>query len=209
MFLSNNQPVFSISEFNIQAYCELQLKYRWSGIKITSKDMIKGSYQHSQIESKFIEETKLLETVSVEEALSLAKQGISSKARELTVISKTFRLRGIIDQIEINPDGIIILDDKPSDTAHFGSKVQLFMYAIAFKDHYKPDLDIMVRIRHRDKGHTVWEDMLTEDIQVEMLERLQRMTELALGQREFEPTKNEKKCNACTYKNLCKKPMGI
>ncbi|MDD5417017.1 MAG: PD-(D/E)XK nuclease family protein [Candidatus Aenigmarchaeota archaeon] len=204
MFLTPSGPWFSISEFNIQAYCEVQLKYRWSGIVRVTPSMVLGTKAHKQIENKFVEDTKDLEEVSIEQALELAKQGISTVARELPITSPTFRLNGIIDQIEITPNGIIILDDKPSEYAHYGSQVQLYLYAIAFKDRYRPDLDIQVRIRHRDSGDTVWEDMLTEEIHNEIMERLQRMVELALGQREFEPTQNPKKCEKCTYREMCK-----
>jgi len=205
MFLVSGQPWFSISEFNIQAYCEVQLKYRWSGIKITTPAMIAGTQTHSQIEQTFVEETKDLEEVSIEEALELAKQGITTAARELHISSNTFRLNGIIDQIEIGPNGIIILDDKPSDQPHFGSKVQLFMYAIAFKDRYRPELDISVKIRHSKSQKIVWEDAFTETIHEEMMERLQRMNELALGKREFEPTQFDVKCKHCSYREMCKK----
>ncbi|MBU4124531.1 MAG: PD-(D/E)XK nuclease family protein, partial [Nanoarchaeota archaeon] len=143
--------------------------------------------------------------VTIEEALELAKQGITTVARELHISSNTFRLNGIIDQIEIGPNGIIILDDKPSDQPYFGSKVQLFMYAIAFKDHYKPDLDIHVKIRQSKTQKIVWEDTFNEKIHEEMMERLQRMNELALGKREFEPTQYEVKCRNCTYREMCKK----
>ncbi|MBU3905207.1 MAG: PD-(D/E)XK nuclease family protein [Nanoarchaeota archaeon] len=205
MFIdSNNNPWFSISEFNIQSYCELQLKYIWSGIRITTKQMLQGTARHKELETKFIEETKDLEEVTIEEALELAKKGITSVARELRIKSFNFRLNGIIDHIEIGPTGITILDDKVGDIAYPGSKTQLFMYAIAFKDCYRSDLDIRVRIRNRDTLQTVWEEVFTENVFNEMEEKLQRMAELAMHEREFEPTNSPKKCAACSYKEMCR-----
>ena len=73
MFIdSNNNPWFSVSEFNIQSYCELQLKYRWSGIKPITQAMIQGTKRHKQLETKFIEETKDLEEVTIPKTLELA-----------------------------------------------------------------------------------------------------------------------------------------
>lgn len=203
MFVDSTGPWFSISEFNISEYCELQLKYIWSGIKITTPPMIQGTRRHKEIEEKFIEETKDLEEVSIEEAIQLAKQGITSVARELRIKSHNFRLNGIIDHIQITPQGIIILDDKPGDTAYPGSKIQLFMYALAFKDCYKPDLDIRVQVRNRDTLNVVWEDVFTEDILAQMEDKLQNMIELAMGEREFEPTRNQRKCASCSYREMC------
>jgi len=204
MFIDqNNNPWFSISEFNIQSYCELQLKYIWSGIKFTTPQMVSGTARHKELENKFIEETKDLEEVTIPEALELAKKGISSVARELRIKSFNFRLNGIIDHIEISPEGIIILDDKPGDTAYPGSKTQLFMYALAFKDCYRPDLDIRVKIRNRDTLETIWEEPFTENILENMQEKLQKMCELAMHEREFAPTNNPKKCASCSYREMC------
>jgi len=41
-----------------------------------------------------------------------------------------------------------------------------------------------------------------------MLEKINRLHELALGKREFEPTKNPKKCLACSYKDVCDMKVG-
>jgi len=203
MFVDSTGPWFSISEFNISEYCELQLKYIWSGIKITTPQMVCGTQRHKEIENKFIEETKDLEEVTIPEALQLAKQGITSVARELRIKSHNFRLNGIIDHIQITPEGIIILDDKPGNTAYPGSQIQLFMYALAFKDCYKPDLDIRVQVRNRDTLNVIWEDCFNEEVLERMEEKLQRMIELAMGEREFEPTSNPRKCASCSYREMC------
>ncbi len=205
MLLDNSgSPWFAISEFQQQAYCEVQLKYKWAGIKIVTPKMAKGTEIHNQLLEKFKKETKDLEEITVWDALKAASVGKTSIARELAVRSSNFKLYGVIDQIEIGPGGIVIIDDKPCEYPYYSAKVQLFLYAIAFKDFYRPEMDITVRMRHRDKGNIVWEEILTEEIFEQMTERIQRMTELVLGERDFEPTKNPKKCINCSYKDVCK-----
>jgi CRISPR-associated exonuclease Cas4 len=80
-------------------------------------------------------------------------------------------------------------------------------YAIAFKDFYRPPLEVYVAVRNRDSGDTTWEDILTQEWVDDFLERIGRLHELAMGQREFEPTKNPKKCLACSYKDICDKKI--
>jgi len=50
--------------------------------------------------------------------------------------------------------------------------------------------------------------VLTQDWIDFLLEKINRLHELALGRREFEPTKNSKKCSACSYKDVCDKKLS-
>jgi CRISPR/Cas system-associated exonuclease Cas4 (RecB family) len=63
-------------------------------------------------------------------------------------------------------------------------------------------------IKNRDSGDITWEDMLTQDWVDFLLEKINRLHELALGKRDFEPTKNPKKCSACSYKDICDKKLA-
>jgi CRISPR/Cas system-associated exonuclease Cas4 (RecB family) len=110
-----------------------------------------------------------------------------------------------MDAIEIGPEGIVIADDKPIDYPYLSVKSQLAAYAVAFKDRYRPLLDIFMMVKNRDKGVIVWEDVFSQDWFEFALEKISRMHELALGKREFEPTANPKKCLSCSYKHICDK----
>ena len=205
---SNGNSWIAISEFHQQSYCEVQLEFKWKGIRVETEAMKKGTKIHDQKFKTFEEETKGLEEVDIVNAIKRAiEKEEKFSGREVFVISPTFRLFGVIDSIKIGPEGIIITDDKPSNYAYLSEKSQVLGYAIAFKDKYRPDLDIFMRIKNRDTGDLVWEDVLTQDWVDFMQEKINRLHELALGKREFEPTKNPKKCLACSYNKICKKKV--
>lgn len=194
----------AISEFNQQSYCEVQLKFKWEGIVRETEEMIEGSDIHEIKFENFIKETEAMEEVGIEDAIRRAVENNERFfAREIFIISPTFRLLGMIDSIEIGPDGILITDDKPSDYPHLSEKSQVLAYAIAFKDKYRPPLDIFMIIKNRDTEDIIWEDVLTQEWVDFMLEKIDRLHQLALGKREFEPTKNPKKCLSCSYRDVC------
>ena len=206
---SNGNSWIAVSEFNQQSYCEVQLKFKWQGIKRETEDMIKGSEIHETKFENFIKETEGMEEVNIQDAIKRAVENDERfSGREIFIISPTFRLLGTIDSIEIGPDGIKITDDKPTEYPYLSEKSQVLGYAIAFKDKYRPPLDIFMIIKNRDTGDIIWEDVLTQDWVEFMLEKINRLHELALGKREFEPTKNPKKCLACSYRNICDKKLA-
>jgi CRISPR/Cas system-associated exonuclease Cas4 (RecB family) len=205
---SKGNSWIAISEFHQQSYCEVQLKFKWQGIVRKTEQMIEGSNIHEQKFEEFIEETKELEQVNMQEAIRRAIENNERfSGREVFIVSPNFRLFGLIDSIEIGPEGIMITDDKPSEYSYISDKSQIIAYAIAFKDFYRPPLDIFMTIKNRDNGDITWEDVLTQDWVDFMMEKINRLHELALGKREFEPTKNPKKCSACSYKDVCEKKL--
>jgi len=207
---SKGNSWIAISEFHQQSYCEVQLKFKWSGIKIETEKMRQGSDIHEQKFEKFLEETKEMEDIDINEAIRLAvEKNERFSGREVFVASPTFRIFGMIDSVEIGPDGIMIADDKPSEYAFLSDKSQIIAYALAFKDFYRPPIDIFMTIKNRDNGDITWEDILTQEWVDFLLEKISRLHELALGKREFEPTKNPKKCLACSYKNVCDKKIQV
>jgi CRISPR-associated exonuclease Cas4 len=206
----NGNPWISISEFNVQSYCEVQLKFIWQGIKIETKKMLQGSEAHQDKLQKFEEETKDLERVDIVTAIKRAiEKQETFVGREVFIISPTFRIKGVIDSIEIRPEGILISDDKPIDYPYISAKSQVVAYATAFKDRYRPPLDIFMMIKNRDKGSIVWEEVFSQEWLDFMLEKINRVNELALGKREFEPTKNANKCLSCSYREVCDRKIRV
>lgn len=207
---SKGNSWLSISEFNIQCYCEMQLKFIWQGIKIETEKMMRGSSVHNDKFQQFKEQTEGLEDVDI---VSAIKRAIERQerfvGREVFIISPTFRLRGVMDAIEIGPEGIVIADDKPVDYPYLSVKSQLAAYAVAFKDRYRPPLDIFMMVKNRDKGVIVWEDVFSQDWFEFAIEKINRMHELALGKREFEPTANPKKCLSCSYRSICDRKISL
>lgn len=198
-----------ISEFNIQSYCEVQLKFIWQGMKIETKQMLRGSKIHNEKFQDFKEQTKDLEDVDIVNAIKRAiKKQERFAGREVFIASPTFRLTGVIDAVEIGPEGIVISDDKNVEYPYLSVKSQVAAYALAFKDRYRPPLDIFMMVKNRDKGSIIWEEVFSQDWLDFLLEKINRLHELALEKREFEPTANPKKCLSCSYRNICDKKLS-
>lgn len=203
---SNGNSWIAISEFHQQSYCEVQLKYKWQGIKKETPAMKKGTEVHQQKFKDFEDKTKELEQVGIKNAIKRAIENDESfSGREVFIISPTFRIFGVIDFVEISPGGIIVADDKPGEYTYLSDKSQIIAYAMAFKDQYRPPLDIYMRIQNRESGDITWEDTLSQEWVEFLQEKVERLHDLAMGKREFEPTKNPKKCAACSYKEICDK----
>lgn len=206
----NGNSWLSISEFNIQSYCEVQLKFIWKGIKIRTEKMANGSEIHQEKFRQFEEETKGFEEVDIVDAIRRAMEKQETfVGREVFIMSPTFRIKGIIDSIEIRPEGILISDDKPIDYPYISAKSQVIAYATAFKDRYRPPLDIFMMIKNRDKGSIIWDEVFSQEWFEFIVEKINRMHELALGKREFEPTRNPKKCLSCSYRGMCDRKIMI
>ena len=201
---SKGNSWIAISEFHQQAYCEVQLKFKWQGIKKETPAMKIGSEIHEQKFKDFLGKTKELEQVGIQNAIKRAIENEESfSGREVFIISPNFRIFGVIDQVDINPGGIIVSDDKPSEYSYLSDKSQIIAYAIAFKDQYRPPLDVFMRIKNRDSGDITWEDVLTQEWVDFLMEKVNRLHELAQGKRDFEPTKKPNKCKACSYRDVC------
>ena len=55
---SKGNSWIAISEFHQQSYCEVQLEFKWKGIKIETEAMKKGSLIHNSKFKTFEEKTK-------------------------------------------------------------------------------------------------------------------------------------------------------
>jgi len=206
----NGNSWLSISEFNIQSFCEVQLKFIWQGIKVKTEKMLKGFEIHQEKFQQFEDQTKCLEDVDIVNAIKRAIQKRERfVGREIFIMSPTFRLIGKIDAIEIGPEGIVIADDKPVEYPYLSVKSQVAAYAAAFKDRYRPLLDIYMMIKNRDEGSIVWEEVFSQEWFDFILEKINRLHELALGKRDFEPTAYPRKCLSCSYRNICDKKILV
>jgi CRISPR/Cas system-associated exonuclease Cas4 (RecB family) len=96
-----------------QAYCERQIYLEYvEGIQAPPlAEMIKGSERHDALEEAHIEKAEI--ELSVGDAfVKSEKEGITLISREVFVLgSATY---GRIDEIIIEPERMIIIDDKPN-----------------------------------------------------------------------------------------------
>jgi len=204
MLQTDNGVIIKISDLHTQAYCEYQLNFQWSGVRIVSEQMETGTRRHQELEAEHNEKMRDAPQVTLEKAIENTSLGKESGGREIFVKSDTYGIIGKIDEILISPEGIFIIDDKPTDFAYLSDKSQARAYAICIRDEYENiilsnNLKVFSVIRNRDSGDTIWSEELTDAVKSETLERIERIRKLAKGEIAFIPTRNPNKCRVCQY----------
>jgi CRISPR-associated exonuclease Cas4 len=198
---------FPISWLNKQGYCEYGIYLEnVKGVEVRpSTAMIKGTRVHSKLEMDFREEAEpatlyeMLETSKTAEILS----------RELPVMSVHYGIRGFIDEIWMTPDEFIIIDDKPGNRAFNSSINQVYGYCLAFQDTVKEKRNIVASIRERGTENIFWSAYFDETAQKDIINLVNRVHKLLLGEEEYIPTKNPKKCRSCRFNRMCDRRVGL
>jgi CRISPR-associated protein Cas4 len=193
-----------ISMLTQQAWCELQLyKEVIEGQKRReTKDMKIGTEQHDDKYEEFLE----VSVPTTPEEFFGQRIGLS---REWMVRSEELKAVGIIDELKLDGNNIIITDDKKKAYPHWGYKKQLYGYALLLKLCYGNllnDRDIMVALRETQSGQVTWTQKFDEDNEKEAMESIQRIKDMFAGKREPEPTSKSWKCKTCPFK--CEKRLA-
>ena len=197
-----NKPNFPISWLNIQGYCEYCLYLeKFQGItRSATKQMIAGTKQHNKLEAEFKEDA---EVKTLDEIITQS-QSESVLSREFFVISPKYGIRGFIDEIWLEPDRIVIIDDKPSDKAYMSMKNQVYAYALAYEDMMDvDDRDITVALRRSTTGEIFWSDKFSSENREHIKGVVEHVQNLISMKDEFISTENPNKCNACRFNDVC------
>lgn len=186
-----------------QAYCERQIYLEYvEGIQAPpSADMRKGSERHNALEEAHIEKAEI--ELSIGDAfVKSEKEGVTLISREVFVLgSVTY---GRIDEIIIEPERMIIIDDKPNDVPYYTNKVQVWGYCYTFNEMYQPSIPIYGALRHEDTGKITWIDQFQEKEALRVIDGVRRIQAIFSGESQGEPTSYINKCNSCRFRKPCK-----
>jgi CRISPR-associated protein Cas4 len=199
---------FPISWLHKKGFCEYQLYLeKIKGIRVeATHEMLLGKLIHEEKERAFLEEAKI--EIDVASALKLSiETGVSFIAREFKTESKRYGIYGEIDEVQIHPDKVLIIDDKPGEKVYSGLKKQVRAYAVSFLDQYKPERDVFCVLRNRDNGFVFWEEKFDESCLRDVLKDIIEIHELIRDVRIPEATINMKKCAKCAFREVCDKRL--
>lgn len=198
---------FPISWLNKQGYCEYGIYLEnVKGVEVRpSNAMIEGTRVHNKLEMDFREEA---EPATLDEMLETSKKA-EILSRELPVLSVRYGIRGFIDEIWMNPNEFIIIDDKPGNRAFKSSINQVYGYCLAFQDTVQEKRDIVASIRERGTENIFWSAYFDEKAQEDIKNLVNRIHKLLLGEEEYIPTKNSKKCRSCRLNRMCDRQAGL
>ena len=194
-----------ISALSAHDYCECQIVLRYvRKISTWTPKIQKGISAHKTLETEFLKKADIKDTIENIVARAETENAVFS-ARELFVRSKDEKMIGKIDEVEIHPDKIIIIDDKPNAKAYESSKLQVTGYCIVFEAMHSFGKDIFGAIRDRDTGTVIWDEKfeskgeLSEKVRI----NVSRILDLASGKAIPKPTDKKTRCEACSYLNHC------
>jgi CRISPR-associated protein Cas4 len=185
--------VVSASLLGAHTWCEYQVyleKVCGQKRKRTQK-MKTGSEHHENLFEDFLEEA---EEIEFEEFLE--KGGIT---RELKLFSPHIDFVGVIDELRILPDKIVVIDDKTNPKPYLGVKYQLWSYGLLVKEAIDPNKPVMLAIRDLKTGRVTWKEEFTEEHRQRVLEKIQRVKDVIEGKVDPIPTDKPFKCSYCTF----------
>jgi len=192
---------FPISWLNKQGYCEYGIYLEnVKGVEVKpNAAMIKGTMVHSKLEMDFRKEA---EPATMDEMLETSKTS-DIFSRELPVLSVRYGIRGFIDEVWMTSDEFIIIDDKPGNRAFNSSINQVYGYCLAFLDVVKDKRNIVASLRERSTENIFWSAYFNENAQNDIINIINRIHKLILGEEEYKSTKNPKKCRSCRFNKMC------
>ncbi len=194
---------FPISWLNKQGYCEYQLYLEHlKGIEVGKTNAMKrGTEIHEKLEENF---KQTATETTFDEAIKISKEK-PILSREVFVISPKYGIRGYIDEIQIKPKEIIIIDDKPGTTPYDSMINQVRAYCLCLKEMLIEDNRIIKgALRQRDTGNIFWNETFDENVEKSIKFLIKRIEGLFEGTKPFIPTKNKNKCKSCRYQSYCK-----
>lgn len=118
--------------------------------------------------------------------------------REMALKCEIHQLRGIIDELVITKDKIMIFDDKKNAKAWPSYIKQLHAYALMVQEELLNDRPIILSLRDLHSGVVVWSDEFRPEHKVALVESLQRIRDVIEGKVEARHTDNPKICAACS-----------
>jgi len=203
--IKSKPDTIQISMLGTHAYCEYRVYLELvKGYKAyPTKAMLQGTQAHHANPNPnimtFITQDSV---ITIEDALLKAKsESRETSKRNVRVYGST--LHGIIDEIRIGPDEIVIIDDKPRDTIHQSYINQVFGYCLAFKEQYKPSLPIFGAIKNYKADKETWRQPFSlseeESIQISVA----RIQGIIRGDIRPIPTDVIEKCCSCRFYEQC------
>lgn len=200
----NDIPLFPISWLHSQSYCEYQLfleKFKKIQVEKT-QEMIQGCLVHKQLEKEHLE--KATEEMTVEEAIKRSEiTGETFIIRELDTFSFKHGIYGKIDEVQIEPERIIIIDDKPNNYPYLSLKRQVWGYCLCFQDEMNIKKEIISVLRNRDSKNIFWQEPFNEESRNHIVDVVLKTHDLIKGIREAEATGNSAKCMKCRFNKVC------
>ena len=191
-----------ISLLHTQAFCEYQIYIEHVKRVETEPTpaMRLGRKIHRLLDNEHKKRADV--ELSVTDALEKSEEEkVTLISREVPVTSGF--LYGVIDEIWLMPNQILVIDDKPNSYPFMTNKKQVWGYCLAFKEQFSPKRRLVACLRQRDTFRFVWREVFSQKHKGIVLNSVERILGIINGNRQPEPTGRARKCNSCRFKKDC------
>lgn len=205
--LRDEQKFVPINWLHTQEFCEYQLFLEnIKGIRVgPTKSMTEGKKEHERLEKDFLEKAV---PATFSEMIEESKTK-TIVTREFRVISKQYRIYGLIDEILLTPLKFIVIDDKPGTKRYLSNIHQVYGYCLAFKEMVQQvdQRPIVAALRTRGTDYIYWDSSFNKNSENEIIKVINHIHGLFSGKERFNSTNNANKCRACRFKMNCDKAL--
>jgi hypothetical protein len=202
-----NRRLFPISWLHKQEYCEYQIFLEnIKGIKVKPTEaMLEGKKEHERLYKDFRKE-----------AVPAAFEQMLAESRTAKVISREFRvfdtrhgIYGLIDEVLLTPDAVVVIDDKPRGKIFASNINQVYGYCLAFKELAGPgdSRQIVGALRQGGTDNVYWRKPFTKPVEESIVAVIEHIHSLISGTVDFSSTHNVRKCNACRLRPKCNRTV--
>jgi CRISPR/Cas system-associated exonuclease Cas4 (RecB family) len=198
-----DRHLFPISWLHKQEYCEYQIFLEnIKGIKVKpTSAMLEGKREHERLYNDFRKE-----------AVPATFEQMLAESRVAKVISREFRvfdarhgIYGMIDEVLLTPNELVVIDDKPGGKIFLSNINQVYGYCLAFKEQAGPvdGRQIAGALRQRGTETVYWKAPFTNSVEESIVALIGHIHSLISGTAEFSSTDNPNRCNACRLRAAC------
>ena len=202
-----NRHLFPISWLHKQEYCEYQIFLEnIKGIKVKSTQaMLEGKREHARLYNDFRKE-----------AVPATFEQMLAESKTAKVISREFRIfdvrhgiYGLIDEVLLTPDGLVVIDDKPGTKIFLSNINQVYGYCLAFKEQASTadGRQIVGALRQRGTENIYWKAPFTKSAEESIVALVEHIHSLISGTDAFGSTDNPNKCNVCRLRATCNRAV--
>lgn len=166
-----------------------------------SKEMKKGSKVHEDKEIEFLKNA----IPTTWEDFVKSEEFTFTREKRVGMILGDVGLFGKIDKIEVDRNGIYVIDDKPHPKLYLGIKNQLLAYSVALMNYIKgiSEKPLFIILRDRDTEKDVWKKEINEVDEKEVIQNIIKMRGILKGEITPNPTTNVNKCIKCAFNTNC------
>lgn len=199
------------SWINSALFCELGLYLDKVGeVEVVETEAMKrGTKRHEQRDREFRADAEAVEKTMAEASADAVEAEKTVLFSEEGMASPSQRVYGVVDRLTVTPERVVATDLKPKKPrVYLSQKYQALTYGLMAEEYLGLDLPVYGAVGNRDDpGEVMWTGALDE-FRDDLLETVERIRGVLLGEREPVPTRNENKCRSCSLVEECPDPSA-